>query len=171
VELAIRFFRLECYRYNSVRTSTDFVRHLQPSSSYNRRGDPTESALRALPFAALLGPILEFTFSQQRCVNSWILAQYGISRQEVECVPELDWLQMLLARDCPLDAFTYLDAFPRNSSSSLSDAKLTTTSLDSELFRQLRGRQIVTEMGFSSIAERCAIHCNVPQIVSCSAFG
>jgi hypothetical protein len=33
-----------------VRTSTDVVQHLRPSSSYNRRGDPTESALRTLPF-------------------------------------------------------------------------------------------------------------------------
>jgi hypothetical protein len=57
---------------------------------------------------ACLDPILEFTFSQQRCVNSWILAQYGITWQEVEGVPELDWLQMLLARGCELDAFAYL---------------------------------------------------------------
>jgi hypothetical protein len=41
-------------------------------------------------------------------VNSWILAQYGITRQEVEGVTELDWLRMLLARGCPLDAFAYL---------------------------------------------------------------
>jgi hypothetical protein len=40
--------------------------------------------------------------------NSWILAQYGITRQEVEVVPELDWLQTLLARGYPLDAFAYL---------------------------------------------------------------
>jgi hypothetical protein len=53
--------------------------------------------------SAWLGPILEFKISQQRCVNSWILAQYGITRQEVEGVPELDWLHMLLARGCPLD--------------------------------------------------------------------
>jgi hypothetical protein len=48
--------------------------------------------------AAWLGPILEFTFAQQRCVNSWILAQYGITRQEVEGVPDLDWLRTLLSR-------------------------------------------------------------------------
>jgi hypothetical protein len=41
-------------------------------------------------------------------MNSWILAQYDISRQEVEGIPELDWLQMLLACGCPLDAFAYL---------------------------------------------------------------
>jgi hypothetical protein len=64
----------------SVQTSMDVVWHLRPSSSYNRLYDPTESALRALPFgtwpvpsefydyiAAWLGPILEFAFSQQRC--------------------------------------------------------------------------------------------------------
>jgi hypothetical protein len=34
-------------------------------------------------------------------VDSWILAQYGITVL-------LDWLQMLLARCCPLDAFAYL---------------------------------------------------------------
>jgi hypothetical protein len=41
-------------------------------------------------------------------VSSWILAQYGLTRQEVEGVPELDCLQMLFARGCPLDAFAYL---------------------------------------------------------------
>jgi hypothetical protein len=42
-------------------------------------------------------------------VNTWILAQYGLTRQEVEGVPdELDWLQMLLARGCAFDAFAYL---------------------------------------------------------------
>jgi hypothetical protein len=55
-----------------------------------------------------LGPILEFTFAQQRCVNAWITARYGLTRQEVEGVPELDWLRTLLSRDCPLDAFAYL---------------------------------------------------------------
>jgi hypothetical protein len=55
-----------------------------------------------------LGPILEFTFAQQRCVNAWITAQYGLTRQEVEGVPELDWLRTLLSRGCPLDAFAYL---------------------------------------------------------------
>jgi hypothetical protein len=39
--------------------------------------------------AVWLGPILEFTFLQQHHVNSWILAQYGLTRQEVEGVPEL----------------------------------------------------------------------------------
>jgi hypothetical protein len=55
-----------------------------------------------------LGPILEFTFAQQRCVNAWITGQYGLTRQEVEGVPELDWLRTLLSRGCPLDAFAYL---------------------------------------------------------------
>jgi hypothetical protein len=104
---------------NTVRTSLDVVRHSRPSSSYNRLQDPTESALRALPYgtwpvpgkfyrdyiAACLGPILEFTFAQQRCVNSWILAQYGFTSQEVEGVPDLDWLRTLLSRGCPLDVF------------------------------------------------------------------
>jgi hypothetical protein len=58
--------------------------------------------------AAWLGPILKFTFAQQRYVNAWIIAQYGLTRQEVEGVPELDWLRMLLARGCPLGAFAYL---------------------------------------------------------------
>jgi hypothetical protein len=56
---------------------------------------------------AWLDHILEFTFSQQRGENSWKLAQYGIMRQEVVRAPELDWLQLLLARGCPLDAFAY----------------------------------------------------------------
>jgi hypothetical protein len=55
-----------------------------------------------------LGPIFEFTFAQQRCVNALISAQYGLTRQEVEGVPELDWLQTLLSRGCLLDAFAYL---------------------------------------------------------------
>jgi hypothetical protein len=97
---------------NSVRSSLDKVQHLRPSSSYNRLYDPTESALRALPFgtwpipcefyldyvAAWLGSILEFTFSKQRFVNSFIIAQYGLTQQEVKNVPELDWLRTLLAR-------------------------------------------------------------------------
>jgi hypothetical protein len=37
-----------------------------------------------------------------------MLAQYGITRPEVDGVPELHWLKMLLARGCPLDAFAYL---------------------------------------------------------------
>jgi hypothetical protein len=63
----------------------DVVRH-------SRLHDPTESALRALPYgtwpvpgefyrdyiAAWLGLILEFTFAQQHCVNAWIIAQYGL---------------------------------------------------------------------------------------------
>jgi hypothetical protein len=107
---------------NTLRSSMDVVRHSRPSSSYNRRFDPTESALRALPYgtwpvsgefyrdyiAAWLGPILEFTFAQQRCVNAWIIAQYGLTRQEVEGVPELDWLRTLLSPGCPLDVFAYL---------------------------------------------------------------
>jgi hypothetical protein len=62
---------------NSVLTSTDVLRYSRPFSSYNRRGDPTESALLALPFvtwpvpgefyrdyiAWWLCPILDFTFS------------------------------------------------------------------------------------------------------------
>jgi hypothetical protein len=106
---------------NTVRSSMDVVRHARPSSSYNRQYDPTESALRALPYgtwpvpgefyrdyiAAWLGPILEFPFAQQRCVNAWITAQYGLTWQEVEGVPELDWLRTLLSRGCPLDAFAY----------------------------------------------------------------
>jgi hypothetical protein len=90
--------------------------------SYDMQYDPTESALRALPYgtwlvpgefyhdyiAAWLGPILKFTFAQQRCVNAWITAQYGLTRHEVEGVPELDWLRTLLSRGCPLDAFAYL---------------------------------------------------------------
>jgi hypothetical protein len=55
-----------------------------------------------------LGPILEFTFAQQRCVNAWIIAQYGLTRQEVEGVPELDWWRTLLTRGFPLDVFAYL---------------------------------------------------------------
>jgi hypothetical protein len=98
----------------------DVVRHARPSSSYNRQYDPTESARSALPYgiwpvpgefyyiAAWLGPILESTFAQQRCVNAWIIAQYGLTRQEVEGVPELDWLRTLLSRGCPLVAFAYL---------------------------------------------------------------
>jgi hypothetical protein len=107
---------------NKFRTSLDVTRHSRPSSSYNRVCDPTESALRALPFgtwpvpgefyrdyiAAWLGPLLEFTLSHQRCVNAWIIAQYGLTRQEVEGVPELDWLQTLLSRGCPLDVFAYI---------------------------------------------------------------
>jgi hypothetical protein len=58
--------------------------------------------------AASLGPILEFTFAQQRYVNAWIIAQYGLTRQEVEGVSELDWLRTPLSRGCPLDAFAYL---------------------------------------------------------------
>jgi hypothetical protein len=58
--------------------------------------------------AAWLGPILEFTFAQQHCVNAWITAKYGLTRQEVEGVPELDWLRTLLSRGCPLDVFAYL---------------------------------------------------------------
>jgi hypothetical protein len=57
-------------------------------------------------------------------VNAWIIAQYSLTRQKVEGVPELDWLRTLLARGCPLDAFTCLvenTRIPRNSSSSLSD--------------------------------------------------
>jgi hypothetical protein len=53
-------------------------------------------------------PILEFTFSQQRCLKSWIITQYGHTQQEVEGVPELDWLRTLLVRGCPLDAFAYV---------------------------------------------------------------
>jgi hypothetical protein len=100
----------------------DVVRYARPLSSYNRQYDPTESALKALPYGtwpvpgefyrdyitAWLGPILEFTFAQQRCVNAWIIAQYGLKRQEFEGVPELDWLRTLLSRGCPLDAFAYL---------------------------------------------------------------
>jgi hypothetical protein len=98
------------------------MRHSRPSSSYNRVYDQTESALRALSYgtwpvpsefyrdyiAAWLGPILEFTFAQQRCVNAWIIAQYGLTRQEVEGVPELDWLRTLLSRGCPLDVFAHI---------------------------------------------------------------
>jgi hypothetical protein len=100
---------------NTLRTSLDMVRHSRPSSSYSRVYDPTESALRALPYgtwpvkgefyrdyiAAWLGPILEFTFAHQRCINAWIVAQ-------VEGVPELDWLRTLLSRGCLLDVFAYL---------------------------------------------------------------
>jgi hypothetical protein len=107
---------------HKMRTSIDVSRHSRPSSSYNRRGDPTESALRALPYgtwpipgefyrdyiAAWLGPLLEFTFAHQRCVNAWIIAQYGLTHQEVEGVPELDWLRTLMSRGCPLDVFAYL---------------------------------------------------------------
>jgi hypothetical protein len=105
-----------------MRTSLDVVRNSRPSASYNRRYDPTESAQRALPYgtwpvpalfyryyiAAWLGPIFEFTFAHQRCVNAWIIAQYGLTRQEVEGVPELDCLRTLLSRGCPLDVFAYL---------------------------------------------------------------
>jgi hypothetical protein len=34
---------------NTLRSSMDVVRHSRPSSSYNRQGDPTESAPGALP--------------------------------------------------------------------------------------------------------------------------
>jgi hypothetical protein len=105
-----------------MRTSLDVIRHSRPSKSYNRVYDPTESALRTLPYgtwpvpgefyrdyiAAWLGPVFEFTFAHQWCVNAWILAQYGLTRQEVEGVPELDWLRTLLSRGCPLDVFAYL---------------------------------------------------------------
>jgi hypothetical protein len=37
--------------------------------------------------------------------------EYGITRQEVEGVPELDWLRTLLSRGCPLDAFGYLGEY------------------------------------------------------------
>jgi hypothetical protein len=52
--------------------------------------------------------LLEFTLSHQRCVNAWIIAQYGLTRQEVEGVPKLDWLQTLLSRGFPLDVFAYI---------------------------------------------------------------
>jgi hypothetical protein len=52
--------------------------------------------------------LLEFTLSHQRCVNAWIIAQYGLTRQEVEGVPALDWLRTLLSRGCPLDVFAYI---------------------------------------------------------------
>jgi hypothetical protein len=51
---------------------------------------------------------LHSKITQQRCVISWIITQYGLTQQEVEGVPELDWLQTLLARDCSLDAFAYV---------------------------------------------------------------
>jgi hypothetical protein len=145
---------------NSVRYSLDVVRHSQPSSSYNRLYDPTESALRALPHGTwqipgefyreyIALPILEFTFSQQRCVNAWIIAQYGLTRQEVEGVSELDWLrtQPVEFRHSPTWSNTRI---PRNSSSSSSNAPLTTTSLSSESFnlmRPLRGSTNCCENG------------------------
>jgi hypothetical protein len=102
--------------------------------------------------AAWLGPILEFTFAQQRCANACITAQYGLTRQKVEGVPELDWLRTLLARGCPqTHSHTWSNTrMPRNSSSSFSDAPLTTTSSNSEpfnLMRPLRGSTNCCENG------------------------
>jgi hypothetical protein len=114
-----------------------------------------------------LGPIPEFTFSQQRCVNSWIIAQYGLTRQEVEGVPELDWLRTLLARGCPLDAFAYLVEY-EDSEKPLKFVERREANDDK--FR-LGTVQFEAEMGFGSIAERCAIYCDVPQIIQFSAFG
>jgi hypothetical protein len=163
-----------------VRTSTDVVRYC----NHRRRilDEATRLKVRYIRFyrdyiAAWLYPILEFTFSQQCCVNSWILAQYGITRQEVEGVPELDWLQMLLASGCQLDAFAYLVEyedpekllkFVERCDSNEDDFRLGTFQFDATLYV---GRQIVTKMAFGAIAERCAIHCDVPLIISRSAFG
>jgi hypothetical protein len=54
--------------------------------------------------AGWIGPILEFARAHVRYVNSWIIAQYGMTRVEVENVMDNDWLNQLLTNGCPFDA-------------------------------------------------------------------
>jgi hypothetical protein len=54
--------------------------------------------------AAWIGPILELACAHVRHVKSWIIAQYGMNRVEVENVMENYWLHQLLTNGCPFDA-------------------------------------------------------------------
>jgi hypothetical protein len=42
----------------------------------------------------LSGPILEFARAHVRHINSWIIAQYGMTRVEVENMMDKDWLSV-----------------------------------------------------------------------------
>jgi hypothetical protein len=54
--------------------------------------------------AAWIGTILEFACAHVRHINAWIIAQYGMTRVEVENVMDNDWLHQFLTNGCPFDA-------------------------------------------------------------------
>jgi hypothetical protein len=57
-----------------------------------------------IKIAAWIGPIHEFALAHVRHINAWIIAQYGMTRVEVENVIDNDWLHQLLTNGCPYDA-------------------------------------------------------------------
>jgi hypothetical protein len=58
--------------------------------------------------AAWIGPFLEFARAHVRHINSWIIAQYGMTRVEVANVINNDWLHQLLIICCSFDAISLI---------------------------------------------------------------
>jgi hypothetical protein len=132
---------------NSVRSSLDVIRHSRPSSSYNRRYDPTESALRALPYGTGRYRANSIAITSRPHPRIHVCTATLCKRVDNRAIRPHTAGSRLVA-----NAFAYLVEHEdsRNSSSSLSDAPLTTTSSNSKpfnLMRPLRGSTNCCENG------------------------